>query len=260
VPSPSSLNSTSWHIPTVPDTSTAGSQASEQPAYTNPAYDFTRPGHYHHGREFFPPSRGYYDARALEHPLEPPSASTQFASPRGMIDQRYPATTAYPVTYTDDAGLKLCDRVRRQCFNCKATTTTTWRRSMLSPGKLVRSHASVRRNKPVLTKKFDCRFATSAGCLSGRTQFRGRRHFRADAVPHVPLRTRTRMRTLPLSTILNAVIITTTDRLCHSLVTFPAPLAPRAVKRAHRTRHGCPTMSPQRPPVLARPMWSLLSQ
>ncbi|KAF8473679.1 hypothetical protein DFH94DRAFT_620391, partial [Russula ochroleuca] len=39
--------------------------------------------------------------------------------------------------YTDDAGLKLCDRIRRQCFNCRATATTTWRRSILNPGKLV---------------------------------------------------------------------------------------------------------------------------
>jgi hypothetical protein len=46
--------------------------------------------------------------------------------------------------FTDDAGLKLCDRLRRLCFNCKATTTTTWRRSVLNPGKLVGSYVVVK--------------------------------------------------------------------------------------------------------------------
>jgi hypothetical protein len=105
-------------------------------------YDFSRPGDYCYGREPFPPSRGY-DARALERPLVPPSASSQFTSQRGMIGQILPRTTAHPIFYTDDAGLKLCDRIRRQCFNCRATATTTWRRSILNPGKLVRFYAVV---------------------------------------------------------------------------------------------------------------------
>ncbi|KAJ7893201.1 hypothetical protein B0H13DRAFT_2037602, partial [Mycena leptocephala] len=41
------------------------------------------------------------------------------------------------VVYTDDAATKLSDRVRRRCFNCCTTDTSTWRRSNLSPGKLL---------------------------------------------------------------------------------------------------------------------------
>lgn len=134
---------TSWHTfpetDSFPNTSTTGSQNSGQPAYTNLSHDASRHGDYPYGREFFPPSRGY-DARALEHPLDPPSASSQYTIPRGMVGQLPPRVAAHPIMYTDDAGLKLCDRIRRQCSNCKATTTTTWRRSMLSQGKLVRSY------------------------------------------------------------------------------------------------------------------------
>ncbi|KAI5118742.1 hypothetical protein M0805_008142 [Coniferiporia weirii] len=39
--------------------------------------------------------------------------------------------------YTDDASTKLSDRVRRRCFNCCTTDTSTWRRSSLNPGKVL---------------------------------------------------------------------------------------------------------------------------
>lgn len=42
-----------------------------------------------------------------------------------------------PVVYTEDAATKLSDRVRRRCFNCCTTDTSTWRRSNLSPGKVL---------------------------------------------------------------------------------------------------------------------------
>lgn len=42
------------------------------------------------------------------------------------------------IIHTDDAATKLSDRVRRRCFNCCTTDTSTWRRSNLSPGKVVR--------------------------------------------------------------------------------------------------------------------------
>ncbi|KAJ7438183.1 hypothetical protein FB451DRAFT_1304269 [Mycena latifolia] len=32
------------------------------------------------------------------------------------------------VVHTDDAATKLSDRVRRRCFNCCTTDTSTWRR------------------------------------------------------------------------------------------------------------------------------------
>ncbi|KAH9989567.1 hypothetical protein BJV77DRAFT_1129740 [Russula vinacea] len=47
----------SWHIPSeagsVPDTSIAGYQPPEQPAYTNQPHDFARHGDYGFGREPF---------------------------------------------------------------------------------------------------------------------------------------------------------------------------------------------------------------
>ncbi|KAF9254625.1 hypothetical protein L218DRAFT_799017, partial [Marasmius fiardii PR-910] len=51
--------------------------------------------------------------------------------------------------YTDNAGMRLSSRVKRKCFNCGRTETTTWRRSNLTYGKIVcnkcglyeRSHA-----------------------------------------------------------------------------------------------------------------------
>lgn len=44
---------------------------------------------------------------------------------------------AFVPIYTDDASTKLSDRVRRRCFNCCTTDTSTWRRSSLNPGKVV---------------------------------------------------------------------------------------------------------------------------
>ncbi|KAJ7463011.1 hypothetical protein FB451DRAFT_1043484 [Mycena latifolia] len=41
------------------------------------------------------------------------------------------------VVHTDDAATKLNDRVRRRCFNCRMTDTSTWRRSSLTPGKVL---------------------------------------------------------------------------------------------------------------------------
>ncbi|KAJ7020739.1 hypothetical protein C8F04DRAFT_1050431, partial [Mycena alexandri] len=39
--------------------------------------------------------------------------------------------------HTDDAPAELSVRVRRRCFNCYTTDTSTWRRSNLSPGKVL---------------------------------------------------------------------------------------------------------------------------
>ncbi|KAJ7187392.1 hypothetical protein C8R46DRAFT_288939 [Mycena filopes] len=41
------------------------------------------------------------------------------------------------VVHTDDAATKFSDRVRRRCLNCCTTDTSTWRRSNLSPGKVL---------------------------------------------------------------------------------------------------------------------------
>ncbi|KAF9021970.1 hypothetical protein BDZ89DRAFT_1115686 [Hymenopellis radicata] len=76
----------------------------------------------HHG--------GYYDL--------PPS------HPSSLHHMHHPHAAAYPppphpssIVYTEDASTKLSDRVRRRCFNCCTTDTSTWRRSNLSPGKVL---------------------------------------------------------------------------------------------------------------------------
>lgn len=54
--------------------------------------------------------------------------------------QQYPVQSGRhpPVTlYTNNAATKLTDGIRRRCFNCCTTDTNTWRRSKLSPGKIV---------------------------------------------------------------------------------------------------------------------------
>lgn len=86
-------------------------------------------------------------------------------------------------------------------------------------------------------------------------QLHAQKRFRAGAVlvRHPPLGTR--IRTVPFSTILNIVIMTTVPLL----VTFPALLVPCAVIQAHRTRPGWPT-SPQRLPVSTPPILSPHSQ
>ena len=148
VPSPSSSQFSSWHVrPSemgfISDTSTTGSQTSEQPAYTNLAHEFARHGDYCYGQDFFPPSRGY-DSRAPEHP----SASSQFSViPRGTVNPLIPGSTANSIVYTDDTTVKLTSHVRRQCFNCKSKATTTWRRSMLMSGKWVRDFVCVAAEK-----------------------------------------------------------------------------------------------------------------
>nr|GAT48680.1 predicted protein [Mycena chlorophos] len=48
-----------------------------------------------------------------------------------------PALDPASYSYTDDAGTKLSDRVRRRCFNCCTTETSTWRRSNLNAGKVL---------------------------------------------------------------------------------------------------------------------------
>ncbi|CAK5262320.1 unnamed protein product [Mycena citricolor] len=47
------------------------------------------------------------------------------------------AIPAAQVMLTDDAATRVTDRVRRRCFNCTTTETSTWRRSNLSPGKVL---------------------------------------------------------------------------------------------------------------------------
>jgi hypothetical protein len=90
------------------------------------------------------PLRGMYDAHSyalpgivnfpgVAHLPGPGNASTSGAA----------GVNAAPVIHTDDAATKLSDKVRRRCFNCCTSDTSTWRRSNLSPGKVV-SHSRLR--------------------------------------------------------------------------------------------------------------------
>jgi hypothetical protein len=148
--SQSPLHLSSWHIPSesgsVPNAPSAASNQ-EHIGYASIGYDYPRHNDYHHGWAFSVPVHGY-DARpcVLEHSIDLPPTPPQFISgPRGELDQLFPRIRTYEVIYTDDARMKLGDGIRRRCFNCQATETTTWRRSMLSPGKLVRRLTSFSR-------------------------------------------------------------------------------------------------------------------
>jgi hypothetical protein len=136
--SQSPLQFSSRHIPSesrsVLGTSTA---RFEQQAYTSMG-NITGRGDCCYGREFFPSARGC-DAHVLKYPLDLPSTPSQSSvtSPNSRIDPLSHGTPAHPVFFTDDAKMKLGDRIRRQCFNCRTTMTKAWRRSVLSPGKMV---------------------------------------------------------------------------------------------------------------------------
>ena len=153
----------------------------EHMAFSSMGYDYPRRNDYHHGWEFSEPMNGYNVRQdVLGHPVDPLASSTYINGPRGKLDQLFPRIRTYEVIYTDDAMMKLGSGVHRQCFNCRATETTTWRRSMLSPGKLV---CPIHRPSKFLCfclKIFFFRSSvTSAGCLSARIRFRGQRRFHA---------------------------------------------------------------------------------
>ncbi|KAG8214968.1 hypothetical protein J3R82DRAFT_8364 [Butyriboletus roseoflavus] len=67
-------------------------------------------------------------------PLSHASTGTRESS---SLSYPLPGQNHYTIGYTDDAATKLSDRVRRRCFNCCTTDTSTWRRSNLSPGKVL---------------------------------------------------------------------------------------------------------------------------
>ncbi|KAJ3735779.1 hypothetical protein DFJ43DRAFT_991138, partial [Lentinula guzmanii] len=41
------------------------------------------------------------------------------------------------IIYTEDAATKVTDRIRRRCYNCYTSDTSTWRRSNLAVGKVL---------------------------------------------------------------------------------------------------------------------------
>ncbi|KAI0072059.1 hypothetical protein K474DRAFT_458742 [Panus rudis PR-1116 ss-1] len=76
-----------------------------------------------------PPGRYADGSMAAAHPMSQPPAYVPTQS-------TYPGQATY-IIHTDDAATKLSDRVRRKCYNCRTTDTSTWRRSSLTPGKVL---------------------------------------------------------------------------------------------------------------------------
>ncbi|VDC02945.1 unnamed protein product [Peniophora sp. CBMAI 1063] len=107
------------------------------------------PGHYPDQRHLYqypppqdyraygqqPPPMAMYPAPAHIVPSQLPPPHT-LAHPHD-VQYPYPGREAFTPIYTDDAATKLSDRVRRRCFNCCTTDTSTWRRSSLNPGKVL---------------------------------------------------------------------------------------------------------------------------
>jgi hypothetical protein len=72
-------------------------------------------------------------------PLMVPSQTSFYRSPSS-----HPMTVSYisphtglPVQHTDDAASKETQYLRRRCYNCHTTEPPSWRRSTLTPGKIV---------------------------------------------------------------------------------------------------------------------------
>ncbi|KAJ7611339.1 hypothetical protein FB45DRAFT_322073 [Roridomyces roridus] len=91
----------------------------------------------------FPKHHGQYGPGSYPYSAHPHSGYTGEPQSTGYPPYAYPVPNTVPiqVTYTDDAATKLSDRIRRRCFNCCSQDTSTWRRSTISPGKIVRATA-----------------------------------------------------------------------------------------------------------------------
>ncbi|KAH9975201.1 hypothetical protein BJV74DRAFT_180599 [Russula compacta] len=76
-------------------------------------------------------------ARAVAYPPAAHVVPSQISGGTHEIAYHYPGQQQFNAIYTDDATTKLNDRIRRRCFNCCTTDTSTWRRSSLNPGKVL---------------------------------------------------------------------------------------------------------------------------
>ncbi|TCD63225.1 hypothetical protein EIP91_005838 [Steccherinum ochraceum] len=134
-----------------------------------------------------PAMNAAYPSDGRHQPYPPPdqhipgaSLSTRAIRPAYVPTQSYPGQANY-VIHTDDAATKLSDRVRRKCYNCRTTDTSTWRRSSLTPGKVLcnkcglfeRTHSRPRpeqfphKRGPIVTSSFKSR-TTPPAPSSGR--------------------------------------------------------------------------------------------
>jgi len=138
----SPLHTPSLYIPSDTGPSLAAATAGSKPehlAFESAVDDYAGRDHaYHNHRWTFSAPACRYDPHVQWNSIGlPPSLSQSVNARDGTFGEPFPRFIGYGAIYTDDARMKLGDGVRRQCFNCRATETTTWRRSMLSSGKLV---------------------------------------------------------------------------------------------------------------------------
>ncbi|KAI9439500.1 hypothetical protein H4582DRAFT_1534086 [Lactarius indigo] len=75
--------------------------------------------------------------RAAAYPPAAHVVPSQISGGAHDLTYQYPGQHQFNAIYTDDTTTKLNDRIRRQCFNCHTTDTSTWRRSSLNPGKVL---------------------------------------------------------------------------------------------------------------------------
>ncbi|KAG8883590.1 hypothetical protein FRB97_006284 [Tulasnella sp. 331] len=79
----------------------------------------------------FPKSHGFQSMRFDGGDQNRPVTSAGFNS------VGYDGAQAMAVTYTDNSGEKETPHLRRKCFNCSCTEPPSWRRSTMTPGKIV---------------------------------------------------------------------------------------------------------------------------
>lgn len=103
----------------------------------------------HHAQQYpYPPHARYpVDPNAGQMPPGQYASNAHYAASVGHVSTRsieptlvsshYDPSQPPYIIHTDDAATKLNDRVRRKCYNCRTTDTSTWRRSSLTPGKVV---------------------------------------------------------------------------------------------------------------------------